>query len=58
MRGIQLPSAGIGFVSWDAVEHRSPNRGWRRFSTDRMIDFIERLGSGVAAGASGGCRGS
>jgi hypothetical protein len=45
VRGIQLPSAGIGFVSWDAVEHRSPNRGWRRFSTDRMIDFIERLGA-------------
>jgi hypothetical protein len=44
-RGIQLPSAGIGFVSWDAVEARSPNRGWRRFATDRMIDFIERLGA-------------
>jgi Penicillin-insensitive murein endopeptidase len=45
IRGVQLPSAGIGFVSWDAIEHRSPNRGWRRFSTDRMINFIERLGS-------------
>jgi murein endopeptidase len=45
VRGIQLPSAGVGFVSWDAVEHRSPNRGWRRFSTDRMINFIERLGA-------------
>ena len=45
VRGIQLPSAGVGFVSWDAVERRSPNRGWRRFSTDRMINFIERLGA-------------
>jgi murein endopeptidase len=45
IRGVQLPSAGIGFVSWDAVEHRSPNRGWRRFSTDRMITFVERLGA-------------
>jgi hypothetical protein len=44
IRGVQLPSAGIGFVSWDAIERRSPNRGWRRFSTDRMINFIERLG--------------
>jgi hypothetical protein len=45
IRGVQLPSAGIGFVSWDAIEHRSPNRGWRRFATDRMINFVERLGS-------------
>jgi hypothetical protein len=45
IRGVQLPSAGIGFVSWDAVKHRSPNRGWRRFSTDRMISFVERLGA-------------
>jgi hypothetical protein len=44
VRGLQLPASGIGFVSWDAIEHRSPNRGWRRFSTDRMINFIERLG--------------
>jgi hypothetical protein len=45
VRGLQLPASGIGFVSWDAVEHRSPNRGWRRFATDRMINFIERLGA-------------
>ncbi len=45
VRGLQLPAAGIGFVSWDALEHRSPDRGWRRFTTDRMIDFIERLGA-------------
>jgi murein endopeptidase len=45
VRGMQLPAAGIGFVSWDAIEQRSPNRGWRRFSTDRMINFIERLGA-------------
>jgi murein endopeptidase len=45
IRGLQLPSAGIGFVSWDAVRHRSPNRGWRRFATDRMISFVERLGA-------------
>jgi Penicillin-insensitive murein endopeptidase len=45
IRGVQLPSAGIGFVSWDAILQRSPNRGWRRFSTDRMINFVERLGA-------------
>jgi murein endopeptidase len=44
MRGMQLPSAGIGFVSWDDLLHRSPDRGWRRFATDRMIDFLEELG--------------
>jgi murein endopeptidase len=45
IRGLQLPSAGIGFVTWDAIQRRSPNRGWRRFSTDRMINFVERLGA-------------
>ena len=44
-RGLQLPASGIGFISWDAIEQRSPNRGWRRFATDRMINFIERLGA-------------
>jgi murein endopeptidase len=45
VRGLELPASGIGFVSWDAIERRSPNRGWRRFATDRMINFIERLGA-------------
>jgi murein endopeptidase len=45
VRGVELPSAGIGFVSWDALLHRSPNRSWRRFGTDRLVNFIEKLGS-------------
>ncbi len=44
VRGVQLPAAGIGFVSWDALLHRSPDRGWRRFGTDRLIDVLEKLG--------------
>jgi hypothetical protein len=44
VRGLQLPAAGIGFVSWDDLEHRSPDRGWRRFGTDRLVDLVEQLG--------------
>jgi hypothetical protein len=44
VHGMQLPSAGIGFVSWDDLKWRLPDRGWRRFGTDRLIDFIEKLG--------------
>jgi murein endopeptidase len=44
VHGMQLPSAGIGFVSWDDLTWRSPDRGWRRFGTDRLVDFIEQLG--------------
>jgi murein endopeptidase len=42
--GMQLPAAGIGFVSWDDLRWRRPDRGWRRFGTDRLIDFLEELG--------------
>ena len=45
IRGLELPASGVGFVSWDAILHHSPNRGWRRFGTDRLIGFIEKLGA-------------
>jgi murein endopeptidase len=45
IRGLELPSAGVGFVTWDAILHRSPDRGWRRFGTDRLIGFVEKLGA-------------
>jgi murein endopeptidase len=37
VRGVQLPARGEGFVSWDANLHRSPDRAWRRWATDRLI---------------------
>lgn len=35
--GVQLPDQGAGFWTWDPVEKVSPNRGWRRWGTDRLV---------------------
>jgi murein endopeptidase len=37
VNGVQLPSAGVDFISWDPVLQRLPNRPWRRWGTDRLI---------------------
>jgi murein endopeptidase len=37
IRGVQLPARGPGYVTWDANLHRSPNRAWRRWGTDRLL---------------------
>jgi murein endopeptidase len=38
--GIQLPAEGTEFVTWDPILKRTPNRGWRRWGTDRLLDTI------------------
>jgi hypothetical protein len=35
--GVLLPAAGEGFVTWDPIRRRSPNRAWRRWGSDRLI---------------------
>jgi Penicillin-insensitive murein endopeptidase len=40
VRGVQLPSEGSLFYTWDHVRRRSPNRGWRRFGTDRLVRTV------------------
>jgi murein endopeptidase len=37
VRGVRFPAHGVGFVSWDANLHRSPDRAWRRWGTDRLV---------------------
>jgi murein endopeptidase len=37
VRGVRLPNQGEHFFTWDAVLKRSPNRGWRRYGTDRLV---------------------
>jgi hypothetical protein len=39
-RGVQLPTEGADFVTWDPVLKRSPNRGWRRWGTDRLVRIV------------------
>jgi murein endopeptidase len=39
--GVLLPAWGPGFVTWDAVLHRAPNRAWRRWGTDRLVATLQ-----------------
>ena len=36
-RGVQLPADGPDWFTWDPVLKRSPDRGWRRWGTDRLV---------------------
>ena len=36
-RGVLLPAAGRGWLTWDPILRRSPNRAWRRWGSDRMV---------------------
>jgi murein endopeptidase len=39
-RGVQLPADGPDWFTWDPVRKRSPNRGWRRWGTDRLVRTV------------------
>jgi murein endopeptidase len=41
--GVQLPAETDALVTWDGVLGRSPNRGWRRWGTRKLVDTVERL---------------
>jgi Penicillin-insensitive murein endopeptidase len=40
VRGVQLPARGADFVTWDPNLHRSPNRAWRRWGTNRLVRLL------------------
>ncbi|HEV2770099.1 MAG TPA: penicillin-insensitive murein endopeptidase [Solirubrobacteraceae bacterium] len=42
LNGVMLPDEGRDFVSWDPILNRLPNRQWRRFSTQRLLDVVRR----------------
>ncbi|HSD80249.1 MAG TPA: penicillin-insensitive murein endopeptidase [Solirubrobacteraceae bacterium] len=48
-RGVQLPVAGPGYLSYDAVLDRLPDRGWRRWGTDELVALLERICAEYAA---------
>jgi hypothetical protein len=37
VNGVQLPPEGELFYTWDPIKDRSPNRGWRRWGSDRLV---------------------
>ena len=41
--GVQLPALGEDFFTWDPVFNRIPNRPWRRWGTDRLIETLLRV---------------
>lgn len=42
--GVRLPAQGRDWFTWDPVRRRSPNRGWRRWGTDRLLRVLLRVG--------------
>ena len=43
VRGVQLPAAGPGYLTWDPILERRPNRGWRRWGTDHLLRVLLRV---------------
>ncbi len=41
--GVQLPPRGRHYFTWDLVLRRSPDRGWRRWGTDRLVRTVLRV---------------
>jgi murein endopeptidase len=39
-RGVQLPAEGPDWFTWDPVRKHIPNRGWRRWGTDRLVRTV------------------
>jgi murein endopeptidase len=38
--GVQLPEEGDDFFTWDSNLARSPNRSWRRWGTQHLVDAL------------------
>jgi Penicillin-insensitive murein endopeptidase len=41
--GVQLPSEGEHFFTWDPIFNRAPNRPWRRWATDSTLRVLLRV---------------
>jgi len=40
VRGVQVPAEGPEFFTWDPLLHHVPNRGGRRWGTDRLVRVL------------------
>jgi Penicillin-insensitive murein endopeptidase len=43
IRGRQLPERGPGYLTWDPIHKRVPNRSWRRWGTGRLLGAVRRV---------------
>jgi murein endopeptidase len=41
--GRPLPVRGDGYMTWDAIRHRIPNRRWRRYGSARLLRVLKRV---------------
>jgi murein endopeptidase len=41
--GVQLPGETDALVTWDFPLERSPNRGWRRWGTAKLVREVEQI---------------
>jgi murein endopeptidase len=41
--GVQLPGETDALITWDFPLARSPNRGWRRWGTQKLVDTVEEI---------------
>jgi murein endopeptidase len=37
VRSVRLPNQGQDYFTWDPILKKVPNRGWRRYGTDRLV---------------------
>ncbi len=44
--GVQLPAEGLDWFTWDPVLKRRPDRGWRRWGTDRLVRTVVEVLAG------------
>lgn len=40
VNGVQLPDEGFDFFTWDPVLNETPDREWRRWGTDRLLQTL------------------
>ena len=48
VRGVRFPAEGPTFFTWDPVLLRSPDRPWRRYGNDRLVQIVLRVLAGFA----------
>jgi murein endopeptidase len=49
LNGVRLPEAGTGYLSYDLIRHRTPDRPWRRWGTQQLVFLLAAVCASYAA---------